>query len=177
MPDLGSMFELTVHPMELVARGTVMYWFLFALLRFLLRRDTGSIGIADILLLVLLADAAQNAMSGGYQSVSDGMILVATLVGWNWLIDKAAYHFPAVRRVLEAQPLPLVRGGKLMRRNLRHEMITVDELMAKLREQGIERLDQVKVAVMESDGEISVIKKGEGDPMPKPEAAKDKVIG
>ena len=176
MPDLGALFELTVHPMELILRGTAMYWFLYALLRFVLRRDIGSIGIADVLLLVLLADAAQNAMSGGYESVSDGFILVTTIAGWNWLLDMVAYRFPAMRRLIEAQPLPLVRNGRLMRRNLRHEMITVDELMAKLREHGIERLDQVKAATMESDGEISVLTH-EGDPSAQPPAGKDKAVG
>ena len=158
MPDWGSMFAITVEPLELVVRGTVMYWLLFMLLRFVLRRDIGSIGVADVLLLVIIADAAQNAMSGGYESVTDGVILVATIAGWNWLLDMAAYRFPAVRRVLEAKPLPLVRQGKLMRRNLRKEFITHEELMAKLREQGIEKLEDVKAATMESDGEISVIK-------------------
>ena len=159
MPDWGALFELTVDPAELVVRGTVMYWFLFMLLRFVLRRDIGSIGVADVLLLVVIADAAQNAMSGGYESVTDGVILVATIAGWNWLLDMAAYRFPAIRRVLEAQPLPLVRNGKLLHRNLRREFITKDELMAKLREQGIDKLEDVKAATMESDGEISAIKR------------------
>jgi uncharacterized membrane protein YcaP (DUF421 family) len=81
-----------------------------------------------------------------------------------------------VRRMIEAQPLPLVRNGRLMRRNLRHEMITVDELMAKLREHGIERVDQVKAATMESDGEISIIKH-EGETTAQPETGKDKAVG
>jgi uncharacterized membrane protein YcaP (DUF421 family) len=160
MPDLAQLFRLTVDPVELVVRGTVMYWFLFILLRFVLRRDFGSIGIADVLLLVVIADASQNAMSGGYESITDGIILVATIAGWNWLLDRAAYRFPAVRRLLEAKPLTLVRDGEPMRRNLRREHITADELMAKLRENGIETVDQVKLATMESDGEITVIKKG-----------------
>ena len=63
MLEIAPLFELTVHPAELVLRGTLMYWFLFLLLRFVLRRDIGSIGIADVLLLVVIADAAQNAMS------------------------------------------------------------------------------------------------------------------
>ena len=158
MPDLGTLFAITVPPAELVVRGTVMYWFLFLLLRFVLRRDIGSIGIADVLLLVIIADAAQNAMAGGYESITDGMILVATIAGWNWALDRLAYHVPAVRRMLEARPLPLVRNGKLMRRNLRKEYVTSDELMAKLRQHGIERLEDVKVATMESDGEITVIR-------------------
>jgi len=158
MPDLGAMFATTVAPAELVVRGTVMYWFLFLLLRFVLRRDIGSIGIADVLLLVVIADAAQNAMAGGYESITDGIVLVGTIAGWNWALDRLAYHVPAVRRMLQAQPLPLVRNGRLLRRNLRKEYITPDELMATLRQHGVERLEDVKAATMESDGEISVIR-------------------
>jgi uncharacterized membrane protein YcaP (DUF421 family) len=157
MLDLASLFETTVDPLELVLRGTVMYWFLFLLLRFVLRRDIGSIGIADVLLLVVIADAAQNAMSGGYESITDGMILVGTIAAWNWSLDRLAYRFRSVRRVLEAKPLELVRDGKLMRRNMRKEYITPDEIMAKLREHGIDKLEAVKAATMESDGEITVI--------------------
>jgi uncharacterized membrane protein YcaP (DUF421 family) len=167
MPDLGALFEITVDPAELVLRGTAMYWFLFLLLRFVLRRDIGSIGIADVLLLVLIADAAQNAMSGGYESITDGMILVGTIAGWNWVLDLLAYRFSGLRRLLEAKPLPLVRNGRLIRRNMRREYITTEELMAKLREHGIDRLEAVKAATMESDGEISVIKhpqEAEGEP-------------
>lgn len=171
MPDLASVFQITVHPAELVLRGTVMYWFLFLLLRFALRRDIGSIGIADVLLLVVIADAAQNAMSGGYESITDGMILVATIAAWNWGLDLLAYRFLAVRRILEAKPLELVRDGKLMRRNLRKESITPDEIMAKLREHGIDKLEAVKVATMESDGEITVIPHN-GQPQDGPNRAK-----
>lgn len=173
MPDWGSLFELTVDPAELVVRGTVMYWFLFVLLRFVLRRDIGSIGVADVLLLVIIADAAQNAMSGGYESVTDGIILVATIAAWNWLLDVAAYRFPAFRCLMEAKPLPLVHQGKLVHRNMRKELITKDELMAKLREQGIDKLEDVKAATMETDGEISVIKKGPDD-APRPPKGKDR---
>lgn len=159
MPDVGSLFELTVAPLELVLRGSLMYWFLFLLFRLVLRRDVGSIAIADILLLVLIADASQNAMAGGYESVADGMILVGTIAGWNWLIDFAAWRFPLIRKLVEPKPLSLVRDGRLLPRNLRHEFITVEELMARLREQGIEHLAEVKAATMESDGQISVIKR------------------
>lgn len=164
MPDFASLFSLSVPPAELIVRGTAMYWFVFLLLRFVLRRDIGSIGIADVLLIVLIADASQNAMSGGYESVTDGFILVATIGGWNWLLDLAGYRFPKLRRFLEAQPLPLVQNGKLMHRNLRHELISREELMAKLREHGLERLEQVKLATMEADGEISIIKQQAGSP-------------
>jgi uncharacterized membrane protein YcaP (DUF421 family) len=159
VPDLSSLLELTVDPGELVLRGTLMYWFLFLLLRFVMRRDIGSIGVADVLLIVLIADASQNAMTGGYESVADGFVLVATLAGWNWLLDYLSYRFMSVRRLVEPKPLALVRDGKMLRRNLRRELITTDELMANLREHGIDKLEDVKLATMESDGEISVIGK------------------
>jgi uncharacterized membrane protein YcaP (DUF421 family) len=156
---MDEIFRLSMNPAELVLRGTAVYWFLFLLFRFVLRRDVGSIAIADVLLLVLIADASQNAMAGGYTSVSEGAILVATIGGWNYLLDWVAFRFPAVRKVLEAPSLVLVRNGQLQRANMRREMVTLDELKAKLREHGLEGFEEVKVARMESDGEITVIKR------------------
>lgn len=151
-------FRLTVNPFELIVRGTVMYWFIFLVFRVLLRRSVGAIGIADVLLLVLIADAAQNGMAGDYKSITDGMILVATIIGWNVLFDWVAFRFPRVGKLIEPAPLALVEHGRINRRNLREEFLSEEELMAKLREQGIDRIDDVKRATMESDGVVSVIR-------------------
>ncbi|MFT3664563.1 DUF421 domain-containing protein [Piscinibacter sp.] len=157
---MGDAFSLQLHPLELVLRGSAMYWFLFLLFRFVLRRDAGSVGLADILLLVVVADASQNAMAGSYTSVPDGIVLVSTIAAWNWLLDWGGYRSRWIRRLAEPPPLVLVRHGRLMRRNLRREFITVPELMASLREHGIEKLADVKIARMEPDGQISVIHAG-----------------
>jgi len=158
MSGLSSLFWLSMDPLELIVRGTAVYWFLFALFRFVLRRDAGSIAIADIMLLVLIADAAQNAMSGDYTTLADGAVVVCTLAGWNYLLDWVSYHSPQARRILQPPPLPLVRDGVPLRANLRREMVTMDELMAAARQQGIEALSQVKSAQMETDGQISVVR-------------------
>ena len=158
MPDWQTLFSFGVSPWELVMRGTAVYWFLFLLFRFVLRRDAGSLGIADILLLVLIADASQNAMAGGYETVADGFVLVATIAGWNWLLDWLSFHFTAVRRLTDPPPLVLVRRGRINARTLRREFITVPELMAGLREQGVEKLAQVKMARLETDGRMTVIR-------------------
>jgi uncharacterized membrane protein YcaP (DUF421 family) len=150
-------FSWSMNPLELVLRGTAMYWFLFLLFRFVLRRDAGSLGIADILLLMLIADASQNAMGGSYQTVPEGMVLVATIAGWNWLMDWASYTSRRVRRFTEPPPLMLVRRGRMLLRNMRREFITPAELLASLREQGVDKLADVKFARMEPDGKISVI--------------------
>jgi uncharacterized membrane protein YcaP (DUF421 family) len=156
--DLTRLFSFSMSPLELAIRGTAMYWFLFAIFRFVMRRDVGGIGIADMLLLVIVADASQNAMAGDYKTVLDGMVLVSVIIGWNFLIDWAAFRFPAVGRMLEAPPLLLVANGRLNHRNLRREFISVGDLMSELRKHGIEDLREVHRAFMEGDGHISVLK-------------------
>jgi uncharacterized membrane protein YcaP (DUF421 family) len=157
-PDWSEIFAFSVPPLETVIRGSLMYWFIFVLLRIAGRRDIGSLGVADMLVLVLIADAAQNGMAGDYVSVIDGMLLVATIVGWTVLIDRAVYSIPALSRALAIDHICLVRDGTLMRRNLRREAITEEELMSELRLQGIDRLALVRRAYIEADGNISVLR-------------------
>ncbi len=154
---LAGLFRITVPVWELILRATVVYAFLFVAFRFVIRRDVGSVGIADLLLLVLVADASQNAMAGGYTTIAEGLVLVATLICWNLLLDWLAFRWPVVRRFIEPGTLLLVRDGRLLRRNMRREFITEEELWAWLRENGIESLAQVKAAYLEPDGNFSVI--------------------
>ncbi len=160
--DWSALFGVHVSIVELVLRGTAMYFFLFLIFRFVLRRDIGSVGIADILLLVIVADAAQNAMAGEYKSISEGFILVGTIIGWNFLLDWLAFRFSAFAKFAQPSSLQLVRHGRALHRHLAQEMLTMEDLMSKLREHGIEQLDQVKHVYMEGDGAISVIKQSAG---------------
>jgi uncharacterized membrane protein YcaP (DUF421 family) len=166
--DWSGLFGFSVSPLELMIRGTAMYWFIFALFRVVLRRDTGSMAVADVLLLVLIADAAQNGMSGHYDSIGEGCLLVGTIAAWNVLVDWLAFRFPRVRGLLQAPPLKLVRDGRIVRANMRREFLTEDDLMATLREHGIDSLAQVKLAQMESGGEISVLRRDGGETQPDP---------
>jgi uncharacterized membrane protein YcaP (DUF421 family) len=142
---------------QMVLRGTLVYWFLLLVFRFVLRRDLGSMGVADLLFVVLVADASSNAMQGEYRTVGDGLVLLGTLVAWNFGLDWASYRSPAIARFLESQPLVLIKHGRLNRRIMQREMLTRDEVLAQLREQGIDDLSQVRVARIESDGKLSVL--------------------
>lgn len=159
--DWAELFGFSLPPAEIMVRGTVMFWFLFGIFRFVVRRDVGAVGIADVLIIVIVADASQNGMAGDYESISDGMLLVGTLIAWNVLLDWLSYRFPAVRRFAEPPPLMLVQDGRVLRRNMRRELLTEEELRGKLREQGVDSFDDIRQAYMESDGGISVIKKQE----------------
>lgn len=162
-PDWQSVFVPTVSLLEIAARGTLVYLLLFVFMRFLMRREAGMIGIADLLVVVLIADAAQNAMSSEYKSVTEGALLVGTIIFWDYSLDWLGYRFPALGKVMHPPPLALVEDGRMNRRNLRRELISVDELMSQLREQGVEDVSEVKRAYMEGDGHISVIKKEGGE--------------
>jgi uncharacterized membrane protein YcaP (DUF421 family) len=154
-----ELFSFTVPPLELFVRGSLIYWFLFIVFRTVLKRDVGAVGVADVLLLVLVADAAQNAMAGEYKSVTDGLVLVSTILGWNLLLDWAGYRFACIHRLVQPRELCLVRNGTIMHRNLRREMLTEEDLRSKLRTQGIDDISEVRAAYMESDGQISVLRR------------------
>jgi uncharacterized membrane protein YcaP (DUF421 family) len=155
--DWEQMFKLDTPILEIVIRGSVVYLSIFLILRFVLKRQAGAVGITDLLVVVFIADAAQNAMADDYHSISAGLLLVSTIILWSFLLDWLGYQFPVVQRVIHPPPLPLVRNGRMLRRNMKKELITEGELMTQLREQGIDDLSAVKFAYMEGDGYISVI--------------------
>src|SRR4030095_17227688 len=95
--DCESIFMPSLHIGEIILRGTIVYLFLFVLLR-ILRRGAGAIGISDLLVVVLIADAAQNAMASEYKSITEGLILVTTIVFWDYFLDWVGYKFSPVRR-------------------------------------------------------------------------------
>lgn len=161
MPDVNwmQMFTFTVSPIELFIRGTLTYLFLFCLFRFVVHRDVGGLGVSDLLVLVIIADASQNAMAGGYDSVIDGFVLIGTIIGWSFLLNYLSYRFEPVRRFVLPHPVCLIKDGIKQARNLKREMIAEEELNEMLREHEIENLSEVKRAYLEADGQVTVIKK------------------
>jgi uncharacterized membrane protein YcaP (DUF421 family) len=171
MSELLALFAINVPVWEIVVRGTAIYWFLFVLFRFVLPREVGAVGVADMLVLVLVADAAQNGMAGDYDTISEGALLIGTIMGWNALADWAAWRFPAAGRILQSRPLALVRNGRLIQRNMARQFVTEDELLGKLREHGVDDVRRVKSAHLESGGTVSVVLfEGQADEPPGPRA-------
>jgi len=155
--DWKAIFVPDVSMLEIFLRGSMMYLSIFVLLRIVLKRQMGTLGMTDLLLITLLADASQNAMAGEYKSVPDGIVLVGTIILWNYAFDWLGFRFPRFERLIEPAPLPLVKHGRLLRRNMRRELITEAELMGQLREHGVADVSKVKEAHIESDGQVSVI--------------------
>jgi uncharacterized membrane protein YcaP (DUF421 family) len=155
--DWQYFFVPSVGLAEIILRGSLIYLGIFALMRFVLKREAGTISLPDLLMTVLIADAAQNAMAAEYHSITEGFLLILTLVFWNYTLDWLGQRFPRIGRLLHPPPLPLVKDGRLLRRNMRRELITEEELRSQLRQQGISEFEQVQAAYMEGDGQISII--------------------
>ncbi len=164
--DWREVFVPSMSLLEVVFRGSFLYLIILFLLR-LFRREAGAMSTADLLVIVLVADAAQNAMAAEYKSITEGVVLVATIFAWNYLLDWLAFRSRWVYRVLHPAPLLLVKEGLVQRRNLRSEMLTLEDLLEQLREQGIESVAEVKRCFLEADGHLSVIKQ-ESDDGPRP---------
>ena len=157
-PDWTAMFSPSLSLFEIFVRGTVMYLFIFVSLR-VVKREAGSITVADVLVLVLIADAAQNGMAGEHTSITEGMLLVFTIMFWTTVADWVGYHFEPVGRLLHPPPVELVKDGVPVRKNMRKNMITMEELMTFVRESGGDDLAKVKQAHLEGNGEVSVVLK------------------
>lgn len=147
----------TTNPLELIIRTSLMYLLILAGFR-LFRRDAGSISVSDLLVVVLIADAAQNGMAGEYKSVTEGGIVVATIFAWNYALDWLAFRSDVIHWLLHPPTLLLIRNGRILPRNLEAQLITRQDLMEQLREQGVEDVRTVRKCCLESDGKMSVIR-------------------
>jgi uncharacterized membrane protein YcaP (DUF421 family) len=154
--DWRSMFVPTGSIAEVLIRGTIMYLGMFALLR-IFRRQAGAIGIADLLVIVVIADAAQNGMAGDSKSITEALLLIATIVGWDWVFDWLGFKSQFWKRILEPTPLLLIENGTIIKKNIANEFLTEEDLLGQLREQGIEDPAMVKKCFLESNGHFSVL--------------------
>ena len=154
--DWQSMFVPTESVLEVIIRGTIMYVGMFALLR-IFRRQAGAIGIADLLVIVVIADAAQNGMAGESKSITEALLLISTIVAWDWIFDWFGFRSPFWKRILEPAPLVLVENGNVIKKHLDQEMLTEDDLLGQLREQGVEDISIVRRCCLESNGHFSLL--------------------
>lgn len=151
-----DLFVPTVSLWEMILRGSATYLFLVFMMR-LFRRDSGALGTADLMVIVIIADAAQNAMSADYHSLTEGATLIATIFAWNYGLDWLSYRSPFVRKLLQPEPLLLIEDGKVQRKHLKAEMLTMDDLMEQLREHGVDQVKAVRRCFLEADGHLSVL--------------------
>ncbi len=138
------------------------------------QRESGGLGITDVLLVVLVAEAVAPGLHGGARTVADGLLLVATILLWSVAMDALAYRWPSLGRLIKARPRPLIEQGRVNPRVLRREFMTHEEVLSQLRLHGIEDPAQVERAYIEPNGMVSLIRRDRSEPDEpiRPEAAR-----
>ncbi len=141
----------------IAAKTAVIYVFVITGLRLLGNRELGEMSAYDFVLVVVIANSVQNALVGGDNSLAGGLVSAFTLLGMNRLLTSALDRFPSLHRALIGEPVVLITDGRPRWERMRREGVDRDELMAALREHGVEGMNGVRLAVLEVDGTISVV--------------------
>ena len=155
------MFQLETPLLELIARGAFLFVLLMVLFRLFPRRTGGELASMDLVFLLLVAEAATHSL-GDYTSLTDGTVVILTLLVLNYLTNQLSFHFRGFESLVEHSPLQVIKDGQTIPRNMRKELLTGDELASHLRLNGIDDVSQVKSAHVEGDGRLSVVKMNEG---------------
>ncbi len=143
---------------ELVIRAVVIYSCLFILLRLLGKKQLGEMSPFDFVLLLIVSESISNGLTGDDHTITGGLISATTLLALTGFVDCLAYKSKRIERIIEGTPEFIVRDGKILEEVKRNMKITDNELMETVRSRGIERIEDVKFAIVETNGTISVIK-------------------
>jgi uncharacterized membrane protein YcaP (DUF421 family) len=159
---MRGVFDLSVPLWEIVVRTAVVYVTVLGLLRIAGKRELGQMSPADLVVILIIANAVQNAMNGGDQSLIGGVVSAATLVGMNLVLGRFGRRIPVLGRLVVEEPTLLLQDGKPIKENLERERVDIEEIEMAAREHGIADLGSVAAAILEIDGSISIIPKEGG---------------
>jgi len=151
------MFEMSMPWWEFILRAVIVYVVLLAMIRLSGKRTMGQFTAFDMLLIVLLGNAVQNALLGEDTSMSGGLLLAATLILLNWLVGLITSRNRKVERLLEGVPVVLARNGHIYRDVLRRELVSRDDFSKAMREAGCNEVDRIHIALLETNGHITIL--------------------
>src|SRR4029450_353057 len=160
---MASIWLPDVPVWEKVFRSLVVYLFLLLAFRLLGKRQVGQLTPFDLIVLLIISNVLQNAIIGPDNSLGGGLIRAAVVFLASDIVVEITFRSRRARRLLEAQPTLLVHNGRILHDNLASERVTLDDLNAALRRSGVTEVEQVRVAVLEENGGISVIPRAAGD--------------
>jgi uncharacterized membrane protein YcaP (DUF421 family) len=145
--------------MDIVIRAAVIFVFLYLLMRVLGRRELGSMEPFDIILLVVIGDLVQQGVTQSDYSVTGALLAVSTIALLTVLVSWTSFRFRRLRPILAGEPIVLIEDGEPIQRNLRRQRLTVEEVESEARLEQITSLEDVRWAILETDGQISFVEK------------------
>jgi uncharacterized membrane protein YcaP (DUF421 family) len=148
--------------MEIILRATAIYFFLWMLTRALGKRELAEMTAFELLLLVVVGDLIQQGVTQEDMSVTGAILAVGTIAAWILVFSWASWRFPKARKLIEGVPVVVVRDGRPIEPALRLERVTLDELLESARNQGIDNLRDVELAILEPSGNFSFLQRKPG---------------
>lgn len=144
--------------MDAVIRAVIIYGFMLIIIRAAGKRTLGEMTNFDFVLLLIISEATQQALMGADDySVTHAMLVIGTLVGLDIIVSLVKQRWPTVEKLVEGTPLVLIENGRLVQKHLDHARVDLTDILAAARLAGLERLEQIKWAVLEKNGTISII--------------------
>ena len=156
---MGNLWLPDISVWEKVLRSGVVYLFILLAFRFSGKRQVGQLTPFDLVVLLVISNVVQNSMIGNDNSIGGGLIGVVTILLLNYVVVEVSYRYKPFRRVMGGEPTLLVHNGKVLKERMRHERINMEDLDAALRKNGVASVEKVRAAVLEENGQISVIPK------------------
>lgn len=150
----NAVWALGTPVLELLARGCVLYLGILLILRVMPRRTGGELATMDLVLILLVTECASHAL-GDYDSLGDGLFMIATVMLLNYTVNALSYRFKWLEKIVSSPPIPIVLDGRMLRKNMRREFVTEEELTSYLRKNDIDDLSKVRCAYVEGEGQIT----------------------
>jgi uncharacterized membrane protein YcaP (DUF421 family) len=150
------MWKTSLPWWEFIFRGLIVYVFLLVILRLTGKRQVGQLAPFDLVLLLVLSNAVQNAMNGGDNSITGGLVAATTLIVAHGFVSRLTYKNKTLERLIEGRPEILIHNGKIATEVMKREQLTHHELNAALRAAGVSCVEEVHFAILENTGQITV---------------------
>jgi uncharacterized membrane protein YcaP (DUF421 family) len=143
--------------LDLMLRAGAVYVFIIVALRLFGKKELSQLSVVDLVFILLISNAVQNAMVGDDTSLQGGLVAAGTLFLINFLLKKLIYNFKPIEKLIDGEPITLIYEGKILTKNIKKAGFTMLEIEAAVREHGIENIEKVNLAVLEIDGNVSVL--------------------
>ena len=143
--------------LEIILRSVAVYLFIVVAIRFFGKTIIAQLSVTDLVFILLISNAVQNAMVGPNATLGGGLTAALSLFVLNFVLKRLTFNFKKLTSLLQGEPVMLVHDGKIIKQHLEKVMITEDELLAAAREHGVESIEKVNLAVLEADGNISIL--------------------
>jgi len=143
--------------LKIILSCVSIYIFIIVAIRLFGKNELSQLSVIDLVFILLISNAVQNAMVGTDSSLGGGMVAATSLFVVNYLFKRIMYRFPKLNKLIQGEPLLLIYNGKINVKNVTKAKISIEEIMEAIREHGVAEIEQVDLAILEVDGNISVM--------------------